>query len=123
MIVQTTVETNIHARQLAERIIEERLAACVQIMSPLLSVYRWQGRLEHAEECLLVMKTPASRLAPLISRLQEIHPYELPEIISWPAQATPEYAAWCTRESDPIKVELVHPYSSQAHQAKEDPAS
>lgn len=99
MIVQTTVDTSAKARRLAERIIEQRLAACVHVSPPQLSVYRWKGRLEHAEECLLVMKTTASCLADLIDRLQDLHPYELPEIVYWPVETTAGYAGWCVDET------------------------
>lgn len=73
----------------------ERLAACVNVLPEVTSVYRWQGRMEKTSECLLLAKTVESRLSALQEWLRQHHPYELPEIIAVPVQSgLPEYLAW-----------------------------
>ncbi|MDF9392142.1 MULTISPECIES: divalent-cation tolerance protein CutA [Methylococcus] len=80
---------------LAEGLVEGRLAACVNIVSGVRSVYRWQGVLEKSAECLLFAKTRASRQVELQTWLRARHPYELPEIIAIPIQSgLPEYLEW-----------------------------
>jgi periplasmic divalent cation tolerance protein len=99
MIVLTTVPKNA-ADELASRLVDERLAACVNVHVPMTSTYRWKGRTERQEECQLVAKTSTSRLADLERRLHELHPYELPEfIVIRAAAATPQYAAWVADET------------------------
>jgi periplasmic divalent cation tolerance protein len=83
------------AEVLAEGLVEGRLAACVNIVSGVRSVYRWQGALEKSAECLLLAKTLESRLPELQAWLKGRHPYELPEIIAVPIQSgLPEYLEW-----------------------------
>ena len=67
---------------IARAIVEERLAACVNIVDGCRSVYRWEGRVEDESEVMLVIKTAASTYDRLESRLQELHPYDVPEIIA-----------------------------------------
>ena len=99
VIVLTTVTKNA-ADELAARLIDERLAACVNVHSPMTSTYRWKGRVEREEECQLVVKTVASRVAELERRLRDLHPYELPEfIVVQPASAGTGYAAWVADET------------------------
>jgi periplasmic divalent cation tolerance protein len=94
MIVLTTVPANA-ADELASRLVDERLAACVNVQAPMTSTYRWKGRVEREEECQLVAKTSASRLSDLERRIHELHPYELPEFIVIRAAATSAgYRAW-----------------------------
>ena len=94
MIVLTTVPKNA-ADELAARLVEERLAACVNVHAPMTSTYRWRGAIEREEECQLVVKTSGKRLVELERRLHELHPYELPEFIVVRAEAASTgYAAW-----------------------------
>ncbi len=75
--------------------VEARLAACVNVLPPMRSVYRWQGAVEQADEVLLLAKTPAERLPALIEQLRALHPYELPEIVAVEAGAgLPAYLDW-----------------------------
>jgi periplasmic divalent cation tolerance protein len=93
-IVLTTI-AEARAAELAERLVEERLAACVSVYAPMRSTYRWKGRVEHEIECQLIIKTTVARLAELERRLPELHPYELPEfIVVRPEQASAAYASW-----------------------------
>jgi periplasmic divalent cation tolerance protein len=70
-----------HADTLAATLVEERLAACVNLL-PVRSVYRWEGRVEHAEEVLMILKAPRSQVAALRARLLDLHPYDLPEVLA-----------------------------------------
>ena len=83
------------ARQLAERLIGESLAACVNCLPGVTSVYRWQGNVTADSETLLIIKTTADRFEALKVRLLELHPYELPELIAMPVEhGHAPYLAW-----------------------------
>ncbi len=83
------------ANRLASTVVEERLAACASVLPGMHSVYRWQGAVEHADEVLLLAKAPADRLPALVARLQALHPYELPEVVTVQAAAgLPGYLGW-----------------------------
>ena len=91
------------ASDLAEFLVQEGLAACVNISAPVTSVYRWQGRVERAEESLLLIKSSAIRYPELEQTLRSRHPYELPEIIAVPIEhGLNDYLQWvkqCTTAS------------------------
>jgi periplasmic divalent cation tolerance protein len=80
-IVLTTVGADERAEQLARQLVDERLAACVNVHPPMVSLYRWKGAVERDTECQIVIKTTRDRLGALEARLREIHPYELPELV------------------------------------------
>ncbi len=83
------------AKRLASAVVEERLAACVNLLGGLLSVYRWQGHIEQDTETLLLIKTRSGRFAELSQRLAALHPYEVPEIIALPiTDGLPAYFEW-----------------------------
>jgi periplasmic divalent cation tolerance protein len=93
-VVLTTVPSREAARSLATRLVENRLAACVQL-SAIESVYRWQGSVQHEEEVLLLIKTRSELYAPLEAFIKEVHSYEVPEILQLPVQAGAEtYLRW-----------------------------
>lgn len=99
-LVITTVPNIDTARSLAEKLVNERAAACVNIIAPCISTYLWQGKLETAEEHTLLIKTSRSRYQRLEQLIQEVHPYELPEIIGIPVeQGLPAYLAWVAAET------------------------
>lgn len=88
------------ARRIAEALVSERLAACVNLIPGLTSFYRWQGAVEQASEILLLIKTTDERLPALTSRLTELHPYELPEVLAVQADAgLPAYLQWVTAQT------------------------
>ncbi|HET7201261.1 MAG TPA: divalent-cation tolerance protein CutA [Burkholderiales bacterium] len=90
------------AGNLALALIEKRLAACVNILSPCRSVYRWQGRTESAEEFPMLIKTTRERYPALEAAIRAGHPYELPEIIAVPiAGGLPAYLDWVYSETKP----------------------
>jgi periplasmic divalent cation tolerance protein len=86
------------ASTIAEALVAEELAACANQIPGIRSVYRWQGKIEHDEEVLLIIKTTEERFDALVQRLRELHPYDLPEIIA--VQVThglPDYLQWVNK--------------------------
>ena len=95
VIALTTIGAGADAAALARTLVDERLAACVNVLPVMTSVYRWQGVVEEDREQQLVMKTTAGRLGALEKRLRELHPYELPEFLVLPAAGgSAAYLAW-----------------------------
>ncbi len=91
----TTCPTRRAAQRLARALVEERLAACVNIVPIAQSVYRWRGRIESTPEFLLIIKSLKRAYARLEKRLRALHPYELPEIIAVPiSSGSRPYLAW-----------------------------
>ena len=87
------------ADRLAETVVQEKLAACASLVGPVASRYWWKGRVETAQETLIILKTSAERAAALVERVRSLHPYEVPEILCLDvAEAHPPYKAW-VRES------------------------
>jgi periplasmic divalent cation tolerance protein len=88
------------ANRLARQVVEENLAACVNILPACRSVYRWQGRIEEAEEIPLLIKTTDTAYAALETRLLELHPYEVPEIVAFSMDCgLPAYLGWLHDET------------------------
>jgi periplasmic divalent cation tolerance protein len=93
--VTTTLPDRDAAHRLGRRLVEERLAACAQVIGPVSSVYWWQGEVESAGEWYCHLKTVASRVQELIARIRELHPYETPEIVALPvAEGDESYLRW-----------------------------
>ena len=100
LLVLTNLPDAAAARTLADSLVAKRLAACVNILAPCLSVYRWQGKVADAQEVPLLIKTTASRYAALEAAIRADHPYELPEIVAVPiARGLPGYLAWVAAET------------------------
>lgn len=97
-----TVPDETTGLDLARSLVEERLAACVNCLPEVTSVYRWQGRVESDSEALLIIKTTASLVDRLVQRVIELHPYDLPEVIALPVAAGLKgYLAWVGQETGP----------------------
>jgi periplasmic divalent cation tolerance protein len=93
--VTTTLPDKAAAERIARVLVEERLVACAQVLGPVSSTYRWQGAVEQTTEWYCHLKTTAARLAALQSRMRELHPYDVPEIIAVPVLAgDTEYLRW-----------------------------
>lgn len=90
------------AGKLAQALVSERLAACVNLLPVVQSVYRWQGKIERAIEVALIAKTRADLAQPLIARAKALHSYDCPCIVAWPIVAgLPAYLQWIQAETAP----------------------
>ena len=100
LLIFTNLPDAASAQTLATMLVAERLAACVNVLAPCRSVYRWQGAIESAEEVPLLIKSTTGRYADLEAAIRAAHPYELPEIIAVPiAHGLPDYLSWIVTET------------------------
>ena len=98
--VYATFASDEEAVRIARTLVEERLAACANILGPCRSIYRWDGRIEDCGEVAALFKTDAAKADALIGRLAELHSYELPAATVWPiASSTPGFAKWVLDET------------------------
>ena len=95
VVAFSTVGRAEDAERIARALVERRLAACVNVLPGVVSVYRWEGEVCRSEELLLIVKTRTERLGALREALVELHPYDLPELVALPIESghTP-YLAW-----------------------------
>jgi periplasmic divalent cation tolerance protein len=95
IIVLTTYPLDKDADILAATLVEERLAACVNILPPMRSVYRWKDAVERADERQIVIKTTKARLTALEARIRKLHPYDVPEFVVVPIDSgSADYLSW-----------------------------
>jgi periplasmic divalent cation tolerance protein len=100
-IVLTTAGSQEEARKIAHALVEKRLAACVNIVPQIESVYRWQGKVESATEWLLIIKTQASAFERIRDAVKELHSYDLPECIMLEvAEGDKAYLDWLAKNTD-----------------------
>ena len=102
-LILCTCPTSAIAEQLASLLIDQRLAACINIVPGLTSIYRWQGKVEKDTEVLLLIKTTQDRYAAVANAIQQHHPYELPEIIAVTVdEGSPDYLRWITSSMENV---------------------
>ena len=95
IVILSTCPTEVEAEKLARLLVDERLAACVNVVPRMRSYYRWQGAVESAEECLLVIKSARAMFEPLRAALEKAHSYEVPEVVALPIVAgSAAYLNW-----------------------------
>ncbi len=95
VIVLTTLEKREDGEKIGAALVERRLAACVQILGPITSIYRWKGRVEKSGEFLCLIKTKQSLYSEVEAFLKENHPYEVPQIVAIPiSQGSEAYLKW-----------------------------
>ena len=100
LVVLVTVPSREVGREVANKLVDKRLAACVNLVPGVVSIYRWQGKLEEDDELLLVIKTRASHFKRLAAEIKKMHPYDLPEVIGLPiVQGSQEYLTWLGGET------------------------
>lgn len=100
LLVLTTLPTADKAAEVAKALVEERLAACANLLPAVRSIYRWQGKLQDENEVLVLLKTRAEHLERLKLRILELHPYELPEVLAVPVEAGYQpYLDWLAGET------------------------
>lgn len=98
----TTFGSEDAARQCAQALVQNRLAACVQILGPIESVYRWEGSIHQDREWKLVIKSTSSRQSDLIQSIRRLHSYTEPEILILPIlEASEGYARWLLEQTTP----------------------
>ena len=102
VLVLTTFPADGDAEKLAATLVEERLAACVNILPPMRSIYRWQGKVERADERQLLIKTGLGRVRALEKRVKELHPYDVPEVLGVFIDASDrDYLSWLAESTRP----------------------
>ncbi len=100
ILVLTNLPDQTIATRLAEHLVKQGLAACVNILAPVTSIYHWQGKLETAQEIPLLIKTSQSRYMEIEAAICKLHPYETPEILQLPITGgLPAYLAWLSEET------------------------
>lgn len=99
-LVVSNVPDEAAATRISHALVDERLAACVNVLGACRSVYRWQGRIETADEITLLVKTTRVRHDECVRRLAALHPYDVPEIVTLaPEQVWPAYGQWAVDET------------------------
>ncbi len=102
IFVYVTVPTVAEAKEIAKTVVEDRLAACANILPGMHSIYQWQGKIEQAEECVVLFKTRATLLQALEACVKEMHKYSNPCIVSLPVTAgSAPYLEWIMNETKP----------------------
>ena len=95
-----TFASDDEARRIGRTLVEERLAACVNILGPCHSIFRWQGRIEETQEFAAIFKVAAEQAEPALKRIAELHSYEVPAAVVWPIERSlAAYAEWVTEEA------------------------
>lgn len=106
LLIMTTMPDRASAMSLAQMLVDERIAACVNVLSDCTSVYRWQGKSETAMEVPVLIKTTDENYSQLEQRIMSVHPYELPELIAVPISGgLPAYLKWIETETLGSKAE------------------
>jgi periplasmic divalent cation tolerance protein len=94
-LMLTTASSSEEANAIASELVSRRLAACVNILGPISSVYHWQGEVEHSEEFLLLIKSTEAQSLPIQELIRELHSYQVPELLSFTVEAGLEsYLDW-----------------------------
>lgn len=88
------------AKTIARHILSEGLAACANILAPCISIYEWDGAPQENEEIPVLFKTRDDRVQELIARISELHSYDLPAILTWPAEVTTAFSAWVDGQTE-----------------------
>jgi len=95
IVVLVTCGSEEEALKIANALVEERLAACANLISPIRSIYRWEGKIWDEKEWLLIIKTQSHRFGELEKKVKSLHSYSVPEIVSLPiAEGSPPYLNW-----------------------------
>lgn len=102
--VYVTVSSETEGTHISRALVEEHLAACVNVIPGVRSFYRWEGTVADDPELLLIIKSRSSRLTPLITRIKELHSYDVPEVIALPIQGgSDDYLDWVRTETTPVE--------------------
>ena len=114
-LVFSTFPDMASVRQIGTLLVERQLAACVNLVPAIESIYRWQGKLETAAETLAIFKTTTAAYPAFEQLLTDLHPYEVPEIIALhPTQVAAPYRAWVCSEAVPLTSPSAHPATARS---------
>jgi len=105
-LVYITTKDELEAKNIGRKLVEDHLAACVNILPGMRSFYRWEGKVEESQECVLIAKTHYSRMKELTDAVQEMHSYDCPCVVSFTlteGEGNPEYLEWLVEESKDYK--------------------
>jgi periplasmic divalent cation tolerance protein len=95
LIVFLTTPNKVEAEKIAQSLLKEKLIACANIICPVTSFFQWGGKVEGAEECLVVMKSRSDLFGELVERVKGLHSYEVPEVLAFPiVEGSGDYLAW-----------------------------
>ena len=98
--IYATFASEEEARRIGHALVEERLAACINILGPCHSIFRWQGEIEEAQEVAAIFKVAAGQAELALQRIAELHSYDVPAAVMWPIERSlPAYAAWIVAEA------------------------
>ncbi len=93
--IYVTTQDRQEAETIARLLVQERLIACANIHSTMISIYRWEGKVQQDDEAVLMMKTHSDLVDSVIDRVKELHSYDCPCVVSWPvAQGNEDYLKW-----------------------------
>ena len=99
-VLYSTFPNRAEALSIAQALVESRLAACVNVIDSITSVYRWQGNIQQDSEVALVAKTQADRVDDAIAKIRSLHSYDIPAITAWPlAKGHGEFLQWVSNET------------------------
>jgi len=111
-LVLITAPNETTAGEIAEALVAQRLAACINLVPGLNSIYRWRGKIQHDRECLLLVKTRASAVNLVVETTRKLHPYRLPEIIAIEVSGgLKTYLSWVKRSVKPANSQNIQPES------------
>ena len=100
VVIYSTIDDIKQAQKIANVLVEEKLVACVNIIPNIISIYRWKGKIENDDECIIIAKTTDSNVKKVIQRIKTLHTYELPDIIVLPIiGGLKEYLEYITNET------------------------
>ena len=98
--IYATFPSDEEAQRIGRALVEERLAACINILGPCHSIFRWQGNIEETHEVAAIFKVAAGQAEPALKRIAELHSYDVPAAVIWPIERSlPDYAAWIVAEA------------------------
>lgn len=99
-MIYITASAPEEARRIARFLVDERLAACANVLGPIESIYRWEGKVEEAQEIALIAKTSEPRVEALIARVKELHSYDCPCVVALPIESGyPPFLEWISEET------------------------
>lgn len=99
-IVYVPCKDKTEAKRIAKKLVSQKLSFCINIIDPIESIYLWKGKRQESCESLLIIKTPQKLVDKVTEKIKKLHSYDLPDIISWKAETTPEVEKWSKDELD-----------------------